>query len=155
MDYNIYIRSLDGGGSANPTTPWKMGQETQTTSWQAPDAREVISTIANPDTLVAKGVGAVMKAVPWVALAFAVVKGAQSVYSDIILPHETMLTGDYRQSVAYSNFQNTMHQIFAPISHAVNYQKAKLEMKIENDKRTQNRLLLGDSELNSYTGVGV
>lgn len=154
MDYNIYIRSVEGGGYQNPTTPWD-NRESPTMPWKPNGVGEVASAIANPDSLVSRGVGALVKAVPYVAAAIVVVKAAQSVYSDIVLPHETMVTGDYRASVAYANFQNELHRIFSPFSHQVQTQKARLEMKIEDAKRAQNRLLVGDSELNAYTGVGV
>lgn len=154
MDYNIYIRSVEGGGYQNPTMPWD-NRESPTMPWRPEGMSKVVSTLSNPDSLVSMGIGAIAKAVPYVAAAIIVAKAAQSVYSNIIIPHETMVTGDYRRSVAYANFQNEMHRIFSPFSHQVQTQKARLEMKIEDAKRAQNRLLVGDSELNAYTGVGV
>lgn len=156
MDYNIYIHSIGAGGQSSPTTPWQP-QNQVNIPWGAQEG-EIGNEGASPEALAMGAGSAAMKfagAAAMVAAAVLVVKAAQSIYSGIVLPVSTQTTGDYRASVAYNNFQNTLSQVFSPISHAINYQKAKLTIRLEDERRAQNRLLLGDSEINQYTGKGV
>ena len=71
------------------------------------------------------------------------------------LDFQTLMTGDYRTSVGYANFKNGVSWLFAPAERAVDLIKTLTEQSIENSRKEQRRLLLGDSDINQYTGRGV
>ena len=149
-DYNIYIR--DGSrGSQTKTTAWEE-TEGKTTAW-GEKATETVNAMSNPDSLVSKGVG-LLKAVPYVAAAFMVAKLAQKAF-ETAHQFQVAETGDYRMTVEMGNFKQTISNIFHPFSSTINYNLAQQQYRIENDRRAQQRELLGDAIINQYTGRGV
>lgn len=149
-DYNIYIR--DGRkGSQTKTTAWEE-TEGKTTSWGSA-ATDAVNAMGNPDSLIAKGVG-LLKAVPYVAAAFVVAKTAQKAF-ETAHRFQQAESGDYRISVEMGNFRQTINNIFHPFSSTINYNLAQQQYRIEDDRRAQQRQLLGDAVVNQYTGRGV
>lgn len=169
-DYNIYIHAIGTGGSTanNPTIPWsaREGDEAMSPTTAFPAnfgtngsgvAKAIIkaSSIAqNPDSVLSQAVSNVAKAIPFVAAAFAVVKLAVST-ADTALDFYTMQTGEYTGKIGWNNFKQVMAVPFHPFSSMIDAYKQEVRWGIENSKRTQERQLLGDSVINSYTNKGV
>ena len=159
-DYNIYIHSANGS-SSSPTKPWHAGN-TQTSSINENNqaintAYKVISYVnyaQNPDTLIQKGVNTIEKAVPWVAVAKAVVNIVDGAISSAI-DYGALETGDYRNNIEWENFKTKAKNILHPFGTLTNYLKIKNRIRIDNYRISEHRMLLGDSDINSYTNRGV
>lgn len=150
-DYNIYIR--DGSrGSQTKTTAWEE-TEGKTTAW-GEKATETVNVAMNPDSLISKGFNFAKKAIPAVATAFLVAKAAQMAF-ETAHQFQVIETGDYRMTVAMGNFKQTINNIFHPFSSTINYNLAKANYRVEDERRAQQRELLGDAIINQYTGRGV
>lgn len=144
-DYNIYIRTLNEGGSSSQTIPWKKQQESQTRPWtdeteEGEDAEGEGFNIVQKAITIAKGN-------PWVAAVIAAVKITEMVLVNIA-PRLATEYGDYRFSVSLNNLKTGMEAIFHPISTALNafdyYQASKNEMY----RASQQRQLIGESYSN-------
>lgn len=160
-DYNIYIHSANGS-TTSPTKPWQPGN-TQTSSLNEENneaiqkAWKVVSIMnyaQNPDTLISKGTSAIEKAVPWIAVAKAVISIIDNAITSAI-DYGALETGNYRQSIAWDNFKTTLTNITHPFSFVQNRIRIGNRNRIENYRRQEQRLLLGDSDINAYTNRGV
>lgn len=145
MDYNIYIHSLGGGEDYNPTKPWKEGSQ-QTSAWTAEQQEADYNNSSLPV------LGVIKKVAPWVAAAIVATKAVSSIYGNLALPIITAETGDYRASVNYANFQNAFNWVLNPIGGGLNLLRATQANRIENAKRSERAILLGDSD---FRGEGV
>lgn len=162
-DYNIYIHSDLSSSGSSPTKPWSKSKSSSTNPWDSDDnyssniLKEVSKAngvIMNPDSLISTGIGALTKAVPWVALALVLVKSVDNVAS-FCINYNTLETGDYRDSIAFSNFKANMGWILKPFSTSWNELQAQNKYRVDNYKKDQQRSLLGDSVINTYTNRGV
>lgn len=154
MDYNIYIRSAIGDQS-NPLIPWKPNSG-KTSAWESA-VTESADALANPDAIVHSATqagSAIVKAIPYVAAAYAVIKLSSKAFETAHTFVQTE-TGDYRLSVAISNFRQTINNIFNPFATAINYAKAQQAYRLENKRNEQMRELLGESAINQKGGRGV
>ena len=158
-DYNIYIHSAEtGGGISNPTTPWNANKEagggnSQTESW-ASNVSKAAGVVGNPDMLVGMSASKFMKAIPAIAAAYVVCKTASAIYETNI-NIGSIKSGDYTKVVKLNNFKATVNAITHPFSSTLNYLKQRIEWDVENERRTLERELLGDSVINSYSNRGV
>lgn len=166
-DYNIYIHAIGTGGASNqsPTTPWSAREGgdafSQTESQGGSDASGAVRSftraaafVSNPDSLVSTGISKLAKFIPAILLAGAVVKISDAILSNVIEFSE-IESGDYRNGIAYQNFKIGIHNVLRPISTAINHFKIERQWARENRKLEQQRDLLGDSVINSYTRRGV
>lgn len=169
-DYNIYIHAIGTGGSTanNPTIPWsaREGGEAVSPTSAFPSnfgadgagaAKAIIKASAiaqNPDSILGQAVSSIAKAIPFVAAAYAVVKLGTGIV-DTCYEYQTLYTGDYRNQIGWQNFKNRFANILTPVSSSINANKTETQWRIENSKRSQQRELLGDSVINSYTNKGV
>ena len=155
MDYNIYIHDSTGGSTTKRTKAWLGGNMSKTSQVSNGDAikfaSNVISKISNPDSLVNEGVSAVAKAIPWVAIAFAVVSAAARI-TDEITDITTMTTGDYSGKRDWNNFKTVMTMPLQPFSTALGVFKSYKQVEVTNLKREQQRLLTGESITNLSAG---
>lgn len=161
-DYNIYIHEKNDGGSgksSKPTTAWNREDNgtseggSKTSGWVSKTTK-TINAVQNPDSLVSNGTSAVAKAVPWVAIAYAVLKlGTASV--DEYYSFASTETGSYGGSMVWENKKKALSAILTPFSTTMNYFHAVQQERIYNQKRELERELLGDSEINSYNKRGV
>lgn len=158
MDYNIYIRSAVGGTASDPTSPWKGGEgATQSESSQAEAyqaTQQAISAASNPDSLVSKGVGAVAKAAPWVAIAMAVVKAADQVMTTA-MEFSVAETGDYAAKTDYENAKVAMRSVLAPFSATLGVIRGEQGIRIASQKAEMGRSLMGMSSNPYEGGAGV
>ena len=153
-DYNIYIHSANNlGGSTNPTKAWTKQQTNQTDAWESEySGYQPNSNIPIVDELKDMGITALAKAFPAVAIAIAVIKIATKVVDNAISTVEPFITresGDYTFQVGYSNFKVGLSNIFNPSGTALNAATYFQENRIFNRGQEQQRLLLGDSFINS------
>lgn len=153
-DYNIYIHSATNlGGQDNPTKAWSQQNLQQTEAWNNDYSgyqQTYNSNTELPDYLKNRGIDALKKAIPAVAIAIAVYKIANKIVSTIE-PFITRESGDYRFQTGYSNFKVGMGMIFNPSGTALNALTYFQENRIFNRGQEQQRLLLGDSFINSYS----
>ena len=66
-----------------------------------------------------------------------------------------METGDYRDSVNWSNFKSNLSWLFKPFSTTWNEIQAQNKYRIDDYRKTRQRALLGDSVINSFYDRGV
>ncbi len=158
-DYNIYIRTIGGeGGEGSAVKPFQTGGGDA-----AKEASQFISKagafLENPDSAIgavkSAGVGTLSKALPWVGVAILaasiLVKIGTSV-ADKYFAYTSSASGDYSDSIAYSNFKQSIHNAFTPFSTAIRVQMAKLEIRKANERNKQEMLLTGGTILNSQYG---
>lgn len=160
-DYNIYIHANGTGGSgiASQTTPWRDGQpsgsgETATTPWGKREAEQVIRGIEHPSGLVSSAVSTGLRMIPKVAVAYSVVKTADSLLS-FALQYNSLETGDYRAQYFVEGIKNAIHTALNPISMIANAIRENQAFRLANYKQAAARELLGDSVINSYSNRGV
>ena len=155
MDYNIYIHDSTGGSTTKRTKAWLGGNHSKTSQVSNDDAikfvSNVIHKISNPDSLVNEGVNAIAKAIPVVAIAFAVVSSAAHI-TDEITDITTMTTGDYSGKRDWNNFKTVMVMPLQPFSTALGVLKSYKQVEVTNLKREQQRLLTGESITNLSAG---
>lgn len=166
-DYNIYIHTIGSTGNANPTTPWsKSGNTSPTNPWDNEESEESsgsgsivkslakgISFLNNPDSILGAGISTIAKAIPYVAVAAMVVKTGVKIYEGV--SNYEALMGDYRRKTQYENARNILNNITHPFQSSVTAVKTAFLTQLDNDRRTMQRELLGDSIINSYTNRGV
>lgn len=156
MDYNIYIHSSSSSKSKDPTKAWKSSSGGES-SFEDKFTREIQRTsgiMQNPDSIVQGAVNKVMKAVPYVAAAYAVLKLTDAVISTANT-FITAETGDYRFDTNYNNFKAGLNACFRPFSTTINYFKIEQQIRLENNKKAANRELFGDSMINGGLFYGV
>ena len=158
MDYNIYIHGDVSGTGESQTTPWKPSETTESGGFQSSKlAGKIIKGInvaQNPDGLVSQGMGAVAKALPWLAVAYAVLKLTDSAITTATAFYTTE-TGDYRFSTQYANFKAGVHAVLRPISTSINYARQAQQIRIDNQRKSASRELLGDDIINGGSFYGV
>lgn len=158
MDYNIYIHSVDGGANSDQTIPWTKG-EGGTKAWSDEggyeiSAKEAIRGAAHPSSLIQKGIGAVAKAVPWVAIAIAVIKACDQIYSTA-LAFATAESGDYAAQADYDNAKTILQKTFDPLSATLGVLREDQARRIAANKAAMHRGLVGSSDLPFQGGAGV
>lgn len=163
-DYNIYIHAPFGGsGEFSQTKPWKSeegGGSGLTTPFTGESNQAVksafgaLSKFSNPDSLIGMGVSAISKAVPWIACAMIVLSITDKVITTS-LDFATVESGDYSVQIGLANFKQNVSNLIRPFSSSLNYFKNEQQIRIQNQRRTMQRELLGDSIINSYTNRGV
>lgn len=157
MDYNIYIHDSTGGGFggySSPTQAWIGGEGNAETKPFYSDIQNMMNVALHPDQLISKGVGALAQAFPPLKAVLVIYQQLDGAFQTA-LDFQKLHTGDYRTGVAYQNFKNGVSWVFAPTDHLITGLKTILEQAIENSRKEQRRLLLGDSDINQYTGRGV
>lgn len=157
-DYNIYIHS-DPNGNSDPTKPWKNGRTATSSKEDGGDggetAAKVLNTISNPDSLVARGISLVTKAIPYIAVAYAVKHIVDTAISTT-LNFNAITSGNYAGKVAYNNFKATLSASLRPFSTTLNYFQYQEQMKVQREKAQLTQELLGESVINSrFGGKGV
>lgn len=162
MDYNIYIHSNVSGEQTSPTQPWNQTAPNPTKPWkvsaESGGGDEKINPSAfTPSSLIGQGVNALKKAVPAVAVAFAIVTMANKVMNTMsqIDDYYANKTGDYRQSEAMRDFLDTIHCITHPFSTANAMVQSRMQIQRQNAIVSAHRELLGDVVLNTITNRGV
>lgn len=151
MDYNIYIHSVGGATQQNQTYPWQVRQ--QTYPWSASQGEW--DNLETPEYASASASSFIKTALPKLAAAIIVTKIAFTVYSNVVLPVLSAETGDYRLSVENHNVKNALSWLFNPAGHAFSTFRTFQSERLNDMKKAQYRLLLGDSDINQYAGKGV
>ena len=81
--------------------------------------------------------------------------GGRGLITDTVLDFQALETGYHGNQVGWQNFKQTINNVFHPFSSSINAHKTQRQWAIENQKLKQQRDLLGDSVINSWTGRGV
>lgn len=155
-DHIIYIKALNSamGGAQTQTQPKQLNSLTSPTSEREQGAgiKKIAGIVTNPDSLIGKVTGEGVSA----AGVMGAIVVASAVIADkaisIIEPFITRASGDYRFNIEYSNFKNTLGLIFRPVSTGIGIANRLQEIDVVNQRKEQNRLLVGDSIINSYGG---
>lgn len=167
-DYNIYVHAIGTGGSNayNPTVPWSAregGEGSSQTVSQSGDvsgggaARAIIRAAGyaqNPDSAVGSAFSNALKSIPYVAAAFAVVKLGETIIDNAV-EFKALESGDFRSQVSWQNLKTNLNVVFHPFSSSWNSFKVRRQWAREDARASQQRDLLGDSVINSYTNRGV
>ena len=150
-DYNIYLHA-EFGGSGSKTKPFDSSKSSATSTKDSGGNGEtvasIINTISNPDSLVAKGVSTVAKAVPYVLVAMAVIGLVDKTVSTV-QQFQAINSGNYYYMTQYNNFKTTLKAAFRPFSTTLNFIKYQEEMRVQKERLQLNQELLGDSIINS------
>ena len=157
MDYRIVVQ-LEGGGSGasqdNPTVPQNSESSTEPEKEKATSTisvQSVISTARNP---VGTALGAVVKAVPWVAAVMAVI-GVASYITTTAVDLGTAYSGDYSSQMALSNLKTGIGHLMNPIGAAVSYARQQIETDKANKQIAEQRALMGNADINTWGKRGV
>lgn len=158
QDYHIYIHGDGTQESQNKTKSWSSRKETSFPTKNGSNAVSKFSSVANtatnPDSLISTGMGALAKAIPAIAVAAIVISVIDKVASQVI-DFQTIIGGDHSNQIAYSNFKTSIHNVFHPVSTAINVAKAKYRnINLDQTSKLTNQLH-GDDYINSFNGYGV
>jgi len=157
MDYNIYIHDNTSGSSPSNTQPWKEGSK-QTEPWQevTGEAKQVLQTASNPDSLISSAISGLRAINPKVAVAVMASIAVVATADKIFTTHATWLqaeTGDNRALLQQQEFHTTIRNIMNPYSATINHLRALQSYRIQNQRQAMNKILLGDSLDNGGVGV--
>lgn len=146
MDYNIYIHDKTGGRGASPTVPnASPNPDTAPRQEGMTDGREMA--------------GAAFEGAGWIAVAVAAAKIADAAVTSL-LPFQARETGDYSRQYAWNDFKACIglaadfvkNPIGAAYRTAVSVVSIKQNEALEEKRKSQERSLLGDSLINSWSG---
>ena len=149
MDYNIYIHDKTSSQS-KPTQARKSGGTNTTAQKQTSGG----TTASGGFSLKAlkNGFGNKMPVMGKVGIVLYAIKKAADLTEkaiDFVEPFVTRETGDYRFKVAYGNFKIVKNLIFNPIGAFVSDITVYQQNRLFNKRQEEERLLLGDSFINS------
>lgn len=157
MDYNIYIHNVNGSAEdIAPTKAWTSNESVPTKAWtpSTSDAKEGESfKMSAPPTAAFGAIKQAIKKHPVIAAAVAIIMITKKVIDGVEKVSEIQAsdTGDYRFTTTMQNLQANMNILTHPISSAINMWNAGRMNKIYNRKQEQERMLLGDTFVNSQT----
>lgn len=155
MDYNIYIHDKTGGQS-KPTMPRQNGGANTTpkvTSSSGSQAEGGFLATTKGD------LGSFVEAVKsskagkiGIAL-YVAYKVAQKTVQviNVVATHLERQTGDYRFTMAMNNQMTVLNNLVHPVNWAKNLINNLETTRLYNRKQEQERLLLGDTYINSYS----
>lgn len=147
MDYNIYLHDTESVESSDPTKPWTSSSDGKSNFEDnfTRGVQRATGIMQNPDGIISGAVGKAMKAVPYVAAAYAVLRLTDSVITTANT-FITTATGDYRFSTQYNNFKTCLESVFRPVSTTMNFLKVRQNIEVENQKKALKRELTGDDQ---------
>ena len=160
-DYNIYIHSTSTvGQNDNPTRAWSNQiVQTPTAAWKESDMSgqglndplsNVAPFIANESMEALKYGGSTLSTI---AVAAAIIKTGW----EALKLHDSFASankGDFRLTLSMRNFETMVNSVFRPVSTTIGYLRSEFEINRENQRRTMQLELLGDSDINRYTNRG-
>lgn len=154
-DYNIYIHSLGGEGNKSQTSAWKKENNAQMIPWRQMEEGDIQGSVALVDNETISTLGRYSgKVVGIFAAALAANLAAYKIFKTGVDLY-TITNGDFRMSTSIGNYEATKNAIFNPIGRTLSYFSQVLRERNETQRRTMQRELLGDSEINRYTNRGV
>lgn len=166
-DYNIYIHSY--GQYDSPTTPFQTRAESDTSGVGGEgggsggsgfgavrrsasfisDAKSMISEVLNSNAGALLGVGGA------IGLAGVAAKTAYNLVDKTVSTFNTYIhapSGEFKYQIRWDNFKQNLHNIFHPISAEFERERRLLEMRNQNLKSEQERLLMAGTVYNSRYG---
>lgn len=161
-NYHIYIHNEKGSNPSKPTTPRKVSAPAKTGKTTAKairvddgDEKSVpsfvpFSSAINTAIKLGSKYGTAGTIVG-VALAVAEVTKVANQTTVKLNNYIASQTGDYTQSMAWSNYATEQHNLFHPISATWNAVLREQEWAKANTRTEQTRTLLGDSAINTLT----
>ena len=151
MDYNIYIHDKTNG-SQKPTKARKGGGTNTTAKNEGSSGGgsfgEEVATLKN----IKNGIKS-MPTAGKLGIAVAVVKKAVEIVArtiDTVEPFVTRETGDYRFNVGWNNTKALWNTVTNPFGSALNYLTTRQTIRLANKRTEQERLLIGDAEVNAW-----
>ena len=158
-DYNIYIHAVESSsGTGSQTKPWSTTNESQgqdqTQPWGKAELGQIKSGLMSPMGAAGGAISQAARYVPAIAASYAAVKIGSKLF-ELQNTYETITSGDYRLANKMHDFKAALSFCSSPISSIINIMLEKVKIKVENEKRTMERELLGDSVINSLYGRGV
>ena len=150
MDYNIYIHDKTNG-SQKPTKPRKTGGTNTTAKKETSNGNSFGDTLATLKNI-KNGIKS-MPAAGKVGIAIAIIKkAAEKVVRtvDTIEPFVTRETGDYNFAVQWANAKSLWNTIKNPFGSFLKDLETSQKIRLANLKTRQERLLIGDAEVNSW-----
>lgn len=136
MDYHIYIHSKGGtGGSVSPTMP------KQNESPTSPKEKSVFGVIRSGVNFLKSAPSASSLASFYVG--YKIVDKAMS----FVAPYVSRETGYYEFYRQWSTGRNVINAVLNPIGTVKNFLQYNQNMRLDNMRRDEQRVLLGDSVL--------
>lgn len=147
MDYNIYIHDKTSSQS-KPTQARKSGGTNTTAQKNSSAKKETSSGGFSLQSLKEGMMGSIGKAA---IIAYAVKKAVDLAVKvvDTVEPFVTRETGDYRFSITYNNVKQVISNFKNPIGTILSAQTYYQTNRLFAEKQEQQRLLIGDSFVNS------
>lgn len=163
QDYNIYLHATENNVAEEQTTP-QVNRTDKNIDGTSRDTsalenftkvKDSISSFASSgfEGLVEQGITMLGKAVPWVAIAYAVFKITDSVI-DTTLANINEYTGHYQYAIGYNNFKAGIKNVLLPVSYAKRQIELNFQLEKQNLQIAQNRTLVGSATLRDFK-IGV
>lgn len=156
-DYHIYLHSNESENGSK-TTPFSARSSSESNGNFAPS--KVASGISSAKAYASgsqgagsTGVAALAKAVPWLAVIYAVAKVIDYVV-DTGFTHAEDYTGMYKYSVGYNNFKTHLSHVLNPIGFGFSVIHKNKQIEKQNKEITQQNKLIGNSILKDFN-IGV
>lgn len=111
-------------------------------------ANKVVRTIKSP---IRSLLGNVSKAVPAIAGSLIAIKVVDQIV-ETALPFYAGYTGDYTASFNYANVKSAISAVMNPLGTLTSIATRQMEIYRQNTKITQERMLTGNSIINTYGG---
>lgn len=158
QSYTIYIRYPNQvsnnkckpkpSGETNNTKPINGGGGIIENESSGVNIPKIVGAIKNP---LGALLGNIKKAVPEVAVAYLAVKAIDQLV-ETALPIYAGYTGDYQPSFNYANVKAVIGAVMNPIGLVGDVVTRQMEINKQNLKITQQRMLTGNSIINTYGG---
>lgn len=155
--YTVYVRYPNENthnkckpikSTYKPTTPQKTNiAKEESSNGGGVNIGGIVNAVKNPMSALTGNA----RTFPIVASAMAIAKVAEQIVETAI-PFYTGYTGDYRVSMNYANLKAAISAIKNPYGTIMQYATRQMEVYRQNLKTTQERMLTGNSIINTYGG---
>jgi len=157
--HEIIVEVVDGGGiseSNRKTSP----SPKRSGSKVSPDKTNVTKTISVGQVVNAvrsplwAGIGAMTKAVPWIAAVIVTAQVASQV-TTTTMDMMAKYTGDYSGKIGWDNFKLRAGHAINPISYGIALGNQSITISNANKEIEQQNILFGNADVNSSSSKGV
>lgn len=144
---------MNTGGQSDPTRPWSNNGNDAlqpTMAWNTEDGsiQQQINLGLNPTQLAYAGFDGAIKKIAGVAIAYTVVKNVASVVSKataFVADVMAYQSGNFGYVHGLSNLRQEWYNVHHPFSMTLNMARETYARKNENERRTLNLALLGET----------
>ena len=153
-DWNIYIREIKSTSNGDSQTDPNNQPKPETEPFKPkPPLPKQDEEVEMGDETVASTLASIKGFVP-VMVATAAIKQIDKVITTVE-PMISQTTGDYRFGIEYQNAKKAIQSILNPYGAVMSMIQMRVSLRVNELRKEQERLLLGDSIINSFSGKKV